>query len=98
MKCGKCGAVMKEKEDTLFGESVKIYVCGRCGNKLVPLKEAIRVQQKVIPKVETTRKLVQFGGSIAVTLPKQLKSIFKKGEKVKVHFDPKEMELVIKKQ
>src|SRR5437867_8043141 len=69
LKCGKCSAIMKEKEDTLFGEKVKTYVCSRCGNKMIPLKEAIRVQQKIIPKIETTRKLVQFGGSIAVTLP-----------------------------
>jgi DNA-directed RNA polymerase subunit M/transcription elongation factor TFIIS len=97
MKCGKCSAIMKEKEDTLFGEKVKTYVCGKCGNKLIPLKEAIKVQQKTIPRVETSRKLVQFGGSIAVTLPKQLKTIFRKGEKVKVYFDPNEMELRIKK-
>jgi hypothetical protein len=51
------------------------------GNKLVPLKEAIKVQRKVIPKVETFLKLVQFGGPIAVTLPKELKSIPKPVEK-----------------
>jgi hypothetical protein len=97
MKCGKCNTTMKEKKDTLFGESIKIYVCERCGNKLVPLKEVIKVQQKVIPKVETFRKLVQFGGSIAVTLPKELKSVFRKGEKVRVYFDPTEMELRVRK-
>lgn len=98
MKCGKCNAIMKMKEDTLFGEKIKIYVCDRCKNKLVPLKEAIKVQEKIIPKVKTSRKLVQFGGSLAVTFPKELKSIFKKGEKVMVYFDPAEMELRVKKE
>lgn len=97
MKCGKCSAPMEEEGDFLFGEKIKIYVCSRCGNKLIPLKEAVKVQEKVIPKVETQRKLVKFGGSIAVTLPKELKNIFKKGEKVRVFFDPHEMELRIKK-
>jgi len=41
---------------------------------------------------------VKFGHSIAVILPKELKTIFKGGEKVKVYFGPKEMELVVKKQ
>ena len=88
---------MKETESMLFGEKVKTYVCDRCRNKLIPLKEMIKIQQKIIPKIETSRKLVQFGGSIAVTLPKELKSFFRKGETVKVCFDPNEMELKIKK-
>lgn len=98
MKCGKCNAIMKEEQDSLFGEKVKTYACGNCGNKIIPLKEAIKIQEKVIPKVETTRKLVKFGHSIAVTLPKELKMIFKGGETVKVYFDPKEMEVIVKKQ
>ena len=97
MKCGKCGSTMEEKKDNLFGVEVKTFVCSKCGNKMIPLKEAIKVQQKILPKIETSRKLVQFGGSIAVTLPRELKTVFKKGEKVKVSFDPKDMELKIKK-
>ncbi|MDI6826824.1 MAG: hypothetical protein QMD36_06645 [Candidatus Aenigmarchaeota archaeon] len=42
------------------------------------MKEAIRVQEKIIPKIETTRKLVKFGHSIAVILPKELHAVFKK--------------------
>ena len=97
MKCGKCNAMLKEKEGTLFGERVKTFVCGGCSNKIIPLKEAIRVQEKVIPKVETTRKLFKFGHSTAMTLPKELKTVFRSGERVRVYFDPKEMELVVKK-
>lgn len=97
MKCGKCGAVMREQEETLFGIKVKTYVCSKCDTKLIPLKEAIKVQHKIIPKIETSRKLVQFGGSIAVTLPKELKPIFKKGERVKVYFSPKDMEIRVRK-
>lgn len=97
MKCEKCNVGMRKEEEALFGIKVKTYVCGKCGNKFVPLKEAIKVQQKIIPKIETSRKLVQFGGSIAVTLPKELKPVFRKGERVKVSFDPKEMEIKVKK-
>ena len=97
MKCERCNVTMKKEEETLFGIKVKVYVCGKCGNQLLPLKEAIKVQQKIIPKIETSRKLVQFGGSIAVTLPKELKPVFRKGERVRVTFDPKEMEIKIKK-
>lgn len=97
MKCGKCGTIMKEREELLFGIKVKAYVCSKCGNNLIPLKEAIKVQHKIIPRIETSRKLVQLGGSIAVTLPKELKPIFKKGERVKVYFSPKDMEIRVRK-
>jgi hypothetical protein len=97
MKCEKCNVRMIKEEEALFGIKVKIYVCSKCRNKLIPLKEAIKVQQKIIPKIETSRKLVQFGGSIAVTLPKELKPVFRKGERVKVSFDPKEMEIKVRK-
>ena len=98
MRCGKCNEVMKEKEEDLFGEKIRVFVCPKCRNELLLLKEAIRVQEKIIPRVETTRKLVKFGHSIAVTLPRELHTVFKKGEEVRVSFDPHEMELTVRKK
>lgn len=89
---------MEGKEKDFLGEKVRIYYCPKCGNKLIPLKEAIKAQEKIIPKINTTRKVVKFGNSIAVTLPKDLKTVFKGGDKVRLFFNPKEMELIIKKR
>lgn len=96
MKC-KCGPTMVEKIEKVYGESCRVFSCPKCGKELVMLKDAIKLQERLIPKIETSRKLIQFGGSIAVTLPKELKQIFRKGERVKVCFDPNEMELRIRK-
>jgi len=89
---------MAEKIEKIYGESCRVFVCPKCGKELVSLKDAIKLQEKLIPKVETTRKLVRLGHSLAVTLPKELKTVFRKGETVKVRFDPKEMELIMKKE
>src|SRR3989338_5154964 len=96
MKC-KCGTAMREKIEKIYGEKILVHACPKCGKELVLLKDAIKLQEKLLPKIETTRTLVKFGGSIAVTLPKELKVIFRKGEKVKVSFDPNEMEVRVKK-
>lgn len=96
MKC-ECKTTMLEKKEKVRGESVRVFACPKCGKELVLLKDAIKLQEKLIPKIETSRKLVKFGGSIAVTLPKELKLIFRKGEKVRVYFDPNEMELRVRK-
>lgn len=50
MKCGKCNKVMKEKYEILLGERIKIFECS-CGNKLISLKEATALQQKILPKM-----------------------------------------------
>lgn len=96
MKC-KCGTKMVEKIEKIYGESCRVFTCPKCGKELVMLKDAIKLQKRLMPKVETSRKLIQFGGSIAVTLPKELKPIFRKGERVRVSFDPADMELRIRK-
>lgn len=96
MKC-KCGTAMKKKFERIYGEETRVFVCSKCGEELVLLKDAIKLQEKLLPKIETTRKLVKFGGSIAVTIPKELKAVFRKGDKVKVFFDPSSMELRVKK-
>lgn len=88
---------MKEKFEKIHGEKVRVFSCQKCGKELVMFKDAIKLQEKFLPKIETTRKLVKFGGSIAVTLPKELKIVFKKGDKVKVFFDPTSMEIIVKK-
>lgn len=88
---------MKEKFERIYGERIRVFNCPKCGKGLVMFKDAIKLQEKLLPKIETTRKLVKFGGSIAVTLPKELKPIFRKGEKVKVYFNPSEMELRVRK-
>lgn len=92
MKC-KCKTTMVEKIERIYGEPCRVFACPKCGKELVMLKDAIKLQERLIPEVETTRKLVRLGHSIAVTLPKELKNVFRKGEAVKVRFGRKEMEL-----
>lgn len=96
MRC-ECGSVMKEKFENIYGEKVRVFSCQKCGKDLLMVKDAIKLQEKLLPRIETTRKLVKFGGSIAVTLPKELKAVFRKGDRVKVFFDPRSMELRVKK-
>ena len=95
MKCGKCTKTMKEKYEILLGERIKTFECS-CGNKLISLKEATALQQKILPKIHTTRKIIGIGNSLAVTLPKQLSIVFREGESVDMIFEPKNTEIRIK--
>ena len=97
MKCGKCGKNMKKEIQTIFGEKANVFVCNSCGNKMIDIDEAIKLQEKLLPKIHETRKIVSVGTSTAVTIPKKLEKIFQKGDKVRVDFNPKNMELKITK-
>lgn len=96
MMC-KCRTEMRKKSERIHGERVSILSCPKCGKELILVKDAIRLQEKLLPKIETTRKVAKLGGSIAVTLPKELKIVFRKGDSVRLSFDPSDMELRIRK-
>jgi len=44
MRCGKCNGMMKKREGKILGKSIEVYFCDRCGNKLIPINEAIKLQ------------------------------------------------------
>ncbi len=88
---------MKEEIKEMFGEKTKFLACKKCGEELIGIKEAIRMQEKLLPKIDEDRKVIKVGGSIAVTLPSQLDTIFKPGSTVHINFDSKNMELRVKK-
>lgn len=96
MQCGKCGKKMKTGMEEVFGEKVEVLKC-QCGEELVELDEAIRLQKKVLPKVHNVRKVVSVGSSTAITIPKELQRIFRKGDEVVVDFSPKDMKLKVSK-
>ena len=96
MKCGDCETEMEEKEETHIGEKILIYTCPKCGKSLLNLDDAIKIQRKLITAIEEERTVVKIGNSIGVTFPKELKKIFKLGEKVKIKFDPDTMEISIR--
>jgi len=82
----------------MFGEKTRSFVCKKCGEELIGIKEAIRVQEKLLPEIDESRKVIKVGGSAAVTLPSKLGTIFKPGSTVHVNFNAKKMELTIRKE
>jgi hypothetical protein len=96
MKCGICGKKMNIVKEEVFGERVKVFQC-QCGEELVELDEAIRLQKKVLPKIHEVRKVVSVGSSSAVTIPKELQRIFRKGDNIVLDFSPKDMTLKVSK-
>ena len=97
LNCDKCGKRMELKKERLFGQEVDIKLC-KCGNRLMNIDQAIKLQQKLLPKIHEERKIIEIGDSIAITFPKDIKKFFSKGEKVMLDFDPKNMELKITKE
>jgi len=95
MKCGECGNKMSETKEMRLGEEMVVYTCLKCKKSLVSLDDAIKIQRKFIKEIEEERKIVKIGNSIGVTFPPELKEIFKRGERVKLRFDPDTMELSV---
>lgn len=89
---------MKEKTVKIFGEMTKVSVCNKCRKELIGLDEAIRAQRKLLPKIHEKRKVIKVGISKAVTIPKKLDPFFRTGDKVIINFDPKKMEITIRKE
>ncbi|MEE8167616.1 MAG: hypothetical protein V3T58_01940 [Candidatus Hydrothermarchaeales archaeon] len=87
---------MEEKRETRLGEKVLIYTCPTCGKSLINLDDAIKLQKKFLKDIEEERTVVKIGNSIGVTFPKELKTIFKLGAKVKIKFDPDTMEVSVR--
>lgn len=96
MKCGDCETNMEVKRENRLGERVQIYTCPNCGQSLISLDDAVRIQRRFIKAIEEERTVVRIGNSIGVTFPRELKKIFKLGEKVKVRFDPDTMEISVR--
>lgn len=96
MKCN-CGGDMKEEYKNIIGIRTKVSVCGKCGKELIDMNEAIRAQKSILPRIRKEQKIIRLGKSSVVTIPKKLDPFFSAGTKVLVEFDPKNMELRIKK-
>ncbi len=97
-RCDKCGKEMKVRAEKIFGENVKVKVCENCGNKLVSLNEAIKLQEKIVPRLHIEKRIIKVGNSSAITIPKVIQSFFLPGSKVSLDFDPKNMEIKIKRE
>lgn len=96
MKCN-CGGAMKEEYKNIMGIRTKVSICSKCGKELIDMNEAIRAQKSILPKIRKEQKIIRLGKSSVVTIPKKLDPFFSAGTKVLVEFDPKNMELRIKK-
>lgn len=97
MRCDKCRGEMKIKTVKLFGEKVRAKVCASCSYRLVNINEAIKLQEKLLPKIHVEKRIIKLGDSSAITIPKKLKSFFAPGDKIILDFEPKEMEIKIRK-
>ncbi|MFA4819789.1 MAG: hypothetical protein WC613_02400 [Candidatus Aenigmatarchaeota archaeon] len=64
---------------------------------MIDMNEAIRDQKSILPRIRKEQKIIRLGKSSVVTIPKKLDTFFAVGSKVLVEFDPKNMELRIKK-
>ena len=88
---------MKIKAVKMFGEIVKAKVCSKCGYRLVNIDEAIKLQEKMLPKIHVEKRIIRLGDSSAITIPRQLRIFFAPGEKVILDFKPSNMEIKIRK-
>ena len=98
MRCDKCKGKMESKRVKMFGESVRAKVCSSCGYRLVNINEAIKLQEKLLPKIHIEKRIIKLGDSSAITIPKKLKAFFAPGDRVLLDFEPKGMEIKIRKQ
>ena len=98
MKCDKCKGKMEIKRVKLFGESVRAKVCTSCGYRLLNIDEVIKLQEKLLPRMHVEKRVIKLGDSSAITIPKKLKAFFAPGDRVLLDFEPKEMEIKIRKQ
>lgn len=98
MKCDKCRSSMRIRTVKLFGENVKAKVCPSCGYRLVNVREAIKLQEKLLPKMHLEKRIIKLGDSSAITIPKKLKTFFAPGDRVLLDFEPKQMAIRIRKQ
>jgi hypothetical protein len=87
---------MDENRENRLGERVLVYRCPCCGKSLISLEDAARIHRRLLGSIEEERTVVKIGNSIGVTLPQELKKIFKLGEKVRVRFDPETMEVTVR--
>ena len=97
MKCS-CGGNMKDEYQNIMSFRTKVSVCSKCGKEFIDMNEAIRVQKRLLPQIRKEQKVIRLGKSSVVTIPKKLDTFFSAGTKVIVEFDPKNMELKIKKE
>jgi len=88
---------MKKTKKELFGELTEMYVCEKCGKEFIDSKEAARAQKAVWSKMREERKVIKFGGSSAITIPKKPNSFFPRGSVVEIDFDLGKKELKVKK-
>ncbi|MBI4174487.1 MAG: hypothetical protein HY517_02480 [Candidatus Aenigmarchaeota archaeon] len=89
---------MKEVYKKILDARTKVSVCSDCGKELIDLNEAIRAQKKLLPQIRKEQKVIRLGKSSVVTIPKRLDPFFSAGTRVIVEFDPKSMELRIRKE
>ena len=97
MRCS-CNGNMKDGYQNIMGVRTKVSVCSRCGKELIDMNEAIRAQKKLLPQIRKEQKIIRLGKSSVVTIPKKLDPFFSAATRVIVEFDPKSMELKIKKE
>ena len=82
----------------LFGEEYKAHECTSCGTRTINLEAAMKLHEKIAPKINCEKKVIKIGESSAITIPKELKRFFFPGSIVSLNFDPYEMAITIKKQ
>lgn len=98
MRCDNCKRKMRRRTVLMFGERVKAKVCPSCGYRLVNIDDAIKLQERLLPRVHAAKRIIKLGDSSAIIIPKELKIFFAPGDKVHLDFEPKEMQIKIRRE
>lgn len=97
MKCGDCGCELNDKVEREQGVEIHVYVCPNCKKELMDYKEAIRLQRRILQRIEETRPVVRVGNSIGITFPARIKTYIKVGDRIHMIWDmeTKKAELIV---
>ncbi|MBI4170868.1 MAG: hypothetical protein HY514_04180 [Candidatus Aenigmarchaeota archaeon] len=98
MKCDKCNMALKAISVKMLGETFKAKECPACRSRIVNLDIAMKLHDKIVPKLKCEKRIIKIGDSSAITIPKGIRHFFLPGSVVTLDFDPQEMAMTIRKE
>lgn len=97
VRCDRCDLALRSVAVKLFGEEYSAKQCPKCGTRVINLDLALKMHERLLPRLSCEKRIIKIGDSSAVTIPREIRRFFLPGSAVKMDFDPHEMEIRIRK-